>query len=343
MNESMKALIIYKGEEASIEEIPIPKVGPNDVLIEVKACGICKTDIEIYRGTVELAKYPVIPGHEFSGVVVKVGEAVENIRRGDRVVVDPNIPCGRCYYCRTARKHFCENWEAIGVTRNGAYAKYVVAPAHVVYKTPDNMPFEISCLTEPVACVLHGIRKISPHIGCTVAIFGAGPIGLMFLQLLRAVASKVIVLEINEVRCDFAYKMGADVVINPLRQNVEEEIREITNGKGVDIAIDATGNVQAIETALRIVMPTGKVLFFGVAHKDAFIKIRPFDIYRRELTLVGSFTNPYTMDEAIRVLNKGLIEASKIITHKIDLNRALAVLKEGPPKDGIKIVITNFD
>ena len=338
----MKALIIRGKQDAIIDTVAIPKVKPNEVLIEVKACGICKTDIEIFRGTVDLAKYPVIPGHEFSGIVVDVGHDVTSVSKGDRVTVDPNIPCGKCYYCRTARKHFCENWNAIGVTLNGAYAQYVKVPEHVVYNIPNNMPFDAACLTEPVACVLHGLYRISPSSGSYIAIFGAGPIGLMFLQLLKEVASRIIVFEINPYRSKVAEKLGADYVINPLKTNVEDEVSKLTNRRGVDIAIVATGNVKAIETAIKILAPTGKLLLFGVAHKDAVINVRPFEVYRKELTIMGSFTNPYTMNEAIDLLMKGVVNYKELITHRVQLEDALNILAKGLPKKGIKVIITKF-
>jgi len=164
----------------------------------------------------------------------------------------------------------------------------------------------------------------------------------MFLQLLRGIASRIIIFEINPYRSKVAEKLGADHIVNPLETNVEDEVNKLTNGRGVDIAIDATGNVKAIEAAIRILAPTGKLLLFGVAHKDATISIRPFEIYRKELTITGSFTNPYTMNEAIGLLMKGIVNYKELITHKIQLEDALRVLDKGLPKEGIKTIITKF-
>ncbi|HID90827.1 TPA: alcohol dehydrogenase, partial [Candidatus Bathyarchaeota archaeon] len=145
---TMRGAVIVRSHDLVVKETPIPEIGPGDVLVKVKACGVCKTDIHIYEGTFPAA-LPLIPGHEFSGEVAAVGPGVEGIDVGDKVIVDPNVSCGKCYYCRTARRHFCANWEGMGLTMDGAYAEYVRAPASVVYEMPDGMSFEEGAFTEP--------------------------------------------------------------------------------------------------------------------------------------------------------------------------------------------------
>ncbi len=334
----MKAFVIRAPHQGAVEDVPKPKIEDNEVLLKVGACGICATDRHIFEGKFPVS-YPLIPGHELAGEVVEVGPKVRGISVGDRVTIDPNIPCNSCYFCRIGRKHFCENWEAIGVTRDGGYAEYVRVPYHVVYRMPSDMPFEIGALTEPVACILHGIDVIEPVMGVDVAIFGMGPIGLMFIQLLRHMgASRIVAFEPVEFRREMALRIGADYAVDPLTENPEEFVKEHISRYGVDVVVEASGSLRAIKDSLRIVKPTGRILLFGVPPKDAILEIKPFDIYRNEITVAGSFTNPYTMYRAMEVLHERIVTAEWIITHKLSLDEVIRALK-GELKDVIKAVV----
>ncbi|RLE88383.1 MAG: alcohol dehydrogenase [Thermoprotei archaeon] len=338
----MKAFLIKEPLEAEVVDLDIPTLSPSEVLVRVKACGICGTDIHIYEGK-HLAKYPIIPGHEISGEVVATGEAVEDFKVGDRVVINPNIYCGRCYYCRKGYVHFCEKWIAIGIGRPGGYAEFVAVPEKSLHRMPNNLSFEEAALVEPIACCLRGQDLIDIRLGDRVLIYGLGPIGLIHLQLakLRG-ASLIIGAEIIEKRIELGENLGADVVLNPTKDDVAKVVKELTHGRGVDVVIEATGNPKVLEEAINVLDYGGRILVFGVSPPESRVPISPFVIYRKELRLVGSFTNPLTTDRAISVLASRTIRVTPLITHKIELNEVLEYFKRiiEKEKDIVKVLVT---
>ena len=318
----MKALVIEKPGHVTVKEVEDPEPGRREVLVKVKACGICGTDMHIFRGELKV-KYPVIPGHEISGEVVSLGRDVASFKTGDRVAIDPNISCGECHYCRNGMPHFCENWEAIGIHRPGGYAEYVVAPVKNVYKIPSGLSLEAAALAEPVACCIHGQDFLDIKFGDIVAIFGLGPIGLIHLQLARSRgASKIIGIDLVEDRLQMALELGADHVINGGDPHLADKVNEITGGRGVDKVVEATGNPMVLKQAIRVSGYGSKILVFGVAPEHSVTEVEPFLIYRKELTIIGSFVNPFTMQRALKTLASRIVDADKIITHKIGLNEA---------------------
>ena len=337
----MKAFIVREPLKAEVVDVEVPKILPTEVLVKVKACGICGTDIHIYKGE-HLARYPIIPGHEISGEVVAVGEKVNNFEVGDRVAINPNIYCGKCYYCRRGDVHFCEKWIAIGVGRAGGFAEYVRVPESNIHKVPEELSFEEAALTEPVACCLRGQDLIDIKLGDSVLIYGLGPIGLIHLQLakLRG-ASLVIGVEIVEKRIELGESLGADTVLNPTKDNVVEVVKELTHGRGVDVVIEATGNPRVLEEAMNILDYRGRVLVFGVSPPEARVSISPFMIYRKEIKIVGSFTNPLTTDRAISLLASGAIKVTPLITHKIELSEILEYFEKiiKKERDIVKVLV----
>jgi len=337
----LRAIVINKPFEAYIKDVDDPKPGVGEVLVSVKACGVCGTDIHIFRGEESRVSYPIVPGHEFSGVVVDVGSDVGyDVSVGDSVVVDPNVFCGECYYCRRGYSNYCERWEGIGVTRDGGMAEKVVVPAKAVYRIPKDISFDVAALAEPISCILHGIDLASPYNVHSIAIFGAGPIGLIFLILLkRFTSAKIAVFEVARHRIDMAKVIGADIVENPLNIDIAKIANEVSDGRGFDMVIDASGNIDAISRILKLdfIAPTGKILLFGVAPPNKKVEIEPHQIYRKEVKIIGSYVNPYTMYRAIDVL-KSIKEFNKIID-RIDLEEALSILKGKPRRQYIKPVI----
>ena len=221
----MKAAVFYgKGDIRVDEHYPMPAVGPESVLIQVKACGVCGTDVHIYGGAQGATECnpPVILGHEFSGVVTQVGSAVTRVKVGDHVTVNPNISCDACDQCRRGNPHFCDSMAATGVNYDGGFAEYCAVLERQVFKVPDSVPFEEAALCEPVACALHGIDLCGIKPGDTVMVIGGGTIGMMMLQLAQLCgAVRVVMLEPNEKRFDLARKLGADLVLNPLEKRRE--------------------------------------------------------------------------------------------------------------------------
>ncbi|MCD6563700.1 MAG: zinc-dependent alcohol dehydrogenase family protein [Thermoproteales archaeon] len=336
----MKAFIINKPYESEVGEYSLRDLKEDEVLVKVKACGICGTDIHIFKGEFP-AKFPVIPGHEFSGVVEEVGENVTRFKKGDRVAVNPNIPCGKCYYCKRGLTHFCVNWNAIGIHLPGAYAEYAIVPEANLYSFPEYLEFEEAAFAEPVACVLHGQDLINISLGDTVVVYGLGPIGLLHLQLsmIRG-ASKVIGVDIVEKKLKIAEELGAEYVFNALEKDVPEEIKKVL-GRGADVAIEASGSIKAFEDAIKSVDYGGKVLVFGVAPENATAAVKPFNIYRREIEIIGSFTNPFTTGRAVKILASRKINVKKIISHRISLDEVQEYYKKIMDRDKtiLKVIV----
>ncbi len=336
----MKAFVIDKPYESSVKDVELRELKSEEVLVKVKACGICGTDIHIFKGEFP-AKFPVIPGHEFSGIIEEVGENVKNFKKGDRVAVNPNIPCGKCYYCKKGLPHFCVDWNAIGIHLLGAYAEYTIVPEPNLYKIPSNLEFEEAAFAEPVACVLHGQDLADIKSGDKVIIFGLGPIGLLHLQIsaLRG-ASTIIGVDIVEKKLRIAEELGADYVFNALKDDVPKEVFDAV-GRGVDVAIEASGSIKAFETAIKTVGYGGKLIVFGVAPENAKAMVSPFEIYRKEIRIIGSFTNPFTTGRAVDILASKKIDVKKITSHIISLNQVKEFYKRIMERDQdiLKVIV----
>lgn len=225
----MKSAVFYGKHDMRVEEREVPEVGPQEVLIQVKACGICGTDVHIYEGDKGAAEVtpPTILGHEFAGVIVKRGNQVKNFREGDRVCIDPNCICGNCDFCKNGQVHFCEHMIGYGTTVNGGFAQYCVVRESQVYRLGENTSFAQGAMTEPVACCLHGIDMCDIQPGHQVVVIGGGMIGLLMLQLAKlAGATKVALLEPVEKKREMGRRLGADICIDPLKEDVEARLKE---------------------------------------------------------------------------------------------------------------------
>ena len=249
----MKALKISQPGTAEIVDIPYPTPQADEILIKVMASGICGTDIHIYRGEY-MGDYPVIPGHEFAGIVESVGDQVTRFQPGDRVAVEPNIACDNCINCLNNRQNFCTNWTAVGVTRPGGMAQYTTAPEKAVFDIGE-IPYEHGAFMEPLSCVLHGVSRLQPQVASRIIIFGAGPIGILLLQVLRLKgAAEVIVVDKNRDRAEFALQMGADEAFTDLA-DLESSV--------FDYVVDATGAIPVMNRTIDFVRPGGKPTMSG--------------------------------------------------------------------------------
>ena len=317
----MKAAVLHRVKDLRVEDVDMPKIADDEVLIKVEAAGICGTDIHIYLGEWRTS-IPIILGHEFSGVIADIGRDVEAFKVSDRVVVEPNIICGSCRFCRMSeRNYFCENLEATGVTINGAFAEYVKTKGRNVYRIPHKISFEKAALIEPLACCIRGIDQAKIKAGDTVAIIGAGPIGLILLQLVRiSGASLVIQTDMEESRLDLARKLGADYVININDEDPIEAVKRLTGGYGVDVAIEAVGNPDAIDQAMSVTRRGGRLNIFGVSPQKAVWKVKPFDLYDKELTITTSYRSPFTFQRAVQIASSGRIKLKPLISHVFKLD-----------------------
>ena len=329
MVNKMKAAIIKEKQVLAVEDVDKPTIASNEVLVQVKASGVCGTDMHVYEGEVPIATLPVIPGHEFCGIVEEVGDAIKDINVGDRIAVEPNLFCGYCHFCRNAKKHFCENWQAVGLTRSGGFAEYCAVPRQAVYKMEDSLSFNDGAFFEPTACVLHGIERSQAKAGNTVVVMGAGSIGLIYVQALRMLGIKTIIIcDIDDNKLAIAKELGSDAALNPQNDDIIQVVKDMTLGLGAEVVIDAAGAQQTLAMAFSLVQNCGTIVVFGVPPEHLELPVKMYDIYRREISVVGSFTNPYTNEQALRLMATGKIKYDKILTHPITLDQVEdAILK----------------
>lgn len=325
----MKAANIVQPRQMQIVDIACPEPAPDEVLIRVMASGICGTDVHIFRGEY-LGGYPIIPGHEFSGVVEAVGSAVKRFKPGDRVAVEPNIACDNCEACLNNRQNFCLNWSAVGVTRPGGMAQYTTAPEKAVFAIGD-LSFEQGAFIEPLSCVLHGLERLGPDLADKAAILGAGPIGALLLQGIRAQgASHVTVVDKNAARLELAGQLGAD----DLRSDLGE--LELDH---YDVVIDATGVIPVMQRSIDFARPGGKVLLFGVPPSGKSMSLDAFKIFQKGLTLLSSYTSVRNSYQAIDLLRSGRIQVGALVSHRLALEafeHGIQVIEQGA--EGVKKV-----
>jgi 2-desacetyl-2-hydroxyethyl bacteriochlorophyllide A dehydrogenase len=336
----MKAAVFHKKHEISVEEIPAKAPGPTDVLIRVAYCGVCGTDLHIFHGDKGAAEVtpPVILGHEFSGVVAEVGSRVSSLKVGDRVCVDPNNTCGKCYACQNGIAHFCSNMIGYGTTTDGGFAEKTVVAEKQVYKIPDRLSLQEAAMAEPVSCCIHGIDLCHIRPGNTVLVIGGGPIGQMMVQLAKfSGAAKVILSEPVKEKREQAQKLGADLAVNPLEKDLAEELA----GRGIiaDAVIECVGNTKTIEQGIRCAGNGATVLMFGLTAPDAKIELRPFEVFQKELHITASYINPYTFPRALRCLASGRLDFQSIVTDIVDLDHITEVFYNDEYRKHGKILI----
>jgi 2-desacetyl-2-hydroxyethyl bacteriochlorophyllide A dehydrogenase len=320
------------------DDVPDPVPGPRDVIVRSRACGICGTDVHIFDGEF-FPTFPLVQGHELAGEVVAVGSAVKDLAPGDKVMVDPTVTCEECHFCMIQRQNHCLSWNAVGVTRDGGFAELVRVPAKNCYKF-ERVSFAEAAFTEPLACVVFGQDRARIEIGSEVLIFGAGPIGQLQLQASRHNgAAQVTVVDTVESKLAMAKRFGAAHTV--VADNaMDEKLRKIARW-GFDVVIDATGNPRAIQAALNHITPGGRLLVFGVCAPDATIEVRPFDIYRRDIEIIGSFAIRRTYDRAFKLMENGVVDVKALISEALpveELPRGLELMKTG--KAGMKLQVT---
>lgn len=332
----MKVARFIGPKQIEIKEEKIPVPNSDEILIQVKSAGLCGTDLHIYHGTnTGLITPGTVLGHEFAGVVFDVGKDVKGFEKGNRVAIEPNLFCGHCHYCRTAKKHFCENWSAIGLSRDGGFQEYCVIPASAAYKFSEKIDFPTAAFFEPLSCVLHGLERSRLRTGESVLLQGAGSIGQLFMKVLAQMGlSRIIVCDIDPDKLAIAKKNGATHVINVKQENLIQKVREITDGYGVNVMIDAAGLPSTINDSLSLLENTGRVLIFGVPNEKQKAEIVPYQIYKKEVEVIGSYTNPYSNEASIRMLEK--LDLSDLITHSITLD---SIIEQGFQKVGSKGVL----
>ncbi|MCL5069344.1 MAG: zinc-dependent alcohol dehydrogenase family protein [Actinobacteria bacterium] len=332
----MKYALIYGIKDIRIEEKPIPQKSPDRVLVKIIACGICGTDVHIYNGKMPI-KFPYSPGHEFSGVIHSVGESIKNLEVGDRVVVDPNYNCESCYYCRIGYPNLCENLKTTKVKSNGGFAEYVAVPEKIVYKIPSDVSFEEATLIEPLSCSIHVIEESNIKFGDIVLIIGGGTMGLILLQLVKQKGAKLIILsEPLEFKRELALKLGADIVIDPINENLVSSVKRVSR-HGANVIIEGIGLPETIEESFKILPRKGTLILPGLCPENKKINISPYQITKDEITIKGTFLNPFSFSRAIDKIST--ITATPLITNIYTLNNIKEAIEEAAKGDQIKIII----
>lgn len=329
----MKSAVFYGKHDMRIEDRPKPAAGAHDVLIEVKACGICGTDVHIYEGDKGAAEThpPTILGHEFAGVIAETGSAVTRYQKGDRVCIDPNYYCGACEFCRDGLAHYCTHMTGYGTTVDGGFAEYCAVNEKQVYPLGANTSFQQGAMTEPVACCLHGMDMCNIHPGSHVAVIGGGMIGLIMVQLSKlAGASRIALLEPVESKRAVGRSLGADVCIDPLHEDVQAVLA--ANGMArLTTVIECVGRPSTIEQAIDLAGPKAVVMMFGLTKPDETISVKPFQIFQKELEIKASYINPYTQRRALDLIDSGRLDVSSMVHEVCGLDRLAAIL--GDPKE----------
>ena len=327
----MRAAVISSVGKVSVETVDDPVPGPREVLVEVAACGICGTDLHILDG--EFApSLPIIPGHEFAGVVVATGADVFELTAGQRVAVDPSLYCNECHYCRLGHNNLCERWNAIGVSRPGGAAQFAKAPVGNCVPVPESIGLRDAALIEPLSCAVRGYDVLRSQLGSHVLIYGSGTMGLMMLQLAkRTGAASVDVVDINPQRLATAVMLGCSATAT----NADE----LDRPRGWELVIDATGAPAAIQDGLSRVAPAGTFLQFGVSSPDSKVTIDPYRIYNKEITITGSMAVLHSFERSAELLATGVLDPEIFISDRLPLAEypeALARFKRG---EGRKIQV----
>jgi D-arabinitol dehydrogenase (NADP+) len=336
----MKAIVYDSPRNFSYRDIADPRVSADEVLVRVHACGLCGTDLHVHEGEFG-PRFPLIPGHEFTGEIVEIGSEVSGFQAGLRVVGNSNLACGTCFYCMRGDFLLCENLRCYGINFNGGFAEYLRIRADRLYIINRLSPRE-AVMVEPTACAVHGIEVLNAKPGSEVLLFGAGPTGQVLAQLVKLNgAARLVVAAPPGPKLDLAAKLAADDVVPIDRQNPEvhrKRLQELSPN-GFDYVIEATGAAPMCEQALRFVRRRGTLLVYGVYPEKAFARFNPFDLFRGEISIKGSFAQIDSFPRAIAYLEGGRVKVNEIVTEELPLAQFPQALELAWARKGIKTAL----
>jgi L-iditol 2-dehydrogenase len=345
----MTAAVLYGKEDVRIEQVPVPRVGEGEVLIKVQVALTCGTDVKVYsRGYhARMIVPPALFGHELAGIIEETGPGVSHFQRGQRVVALNSAPCQTCFYCRKHQENLCEDL----LFNNGAYAEYIRIPRRIVdanmLTIPGQVTFTEAAMVEPLACVLRGLHETKAEMGDTVAVIGAGPIGLMFLQVARLRGCHVIVVEKREAQAELAKRLGAhEVVVTGPGGNAAEGVRALTGEqRGADVVIEAVGRPETWELAIAMVRRGGTVNFFGGCPGGVMVQLDPNRLHYSEITLKATFHHtPESVRQAFALISEKKFRCADFITGEAPLSHLPQVLRSMMNRNGeIKTAIIPGD
>ena len=322
----MKALLLSKNKHLEMTDLPVPRAEPGEVLVRVAACGICGSDVHGYDGSSGRRIPPIVMGHEAAGRIAAIGSGVTGFTEGDRVTFDSTVYCGTCGYCRRGEVNLCDNRQVLGVScadyrRAGAFAEFVAVPSRIVYRLPNNLSFEEAAMLEAVSVAIHAVSLAPLSAGSTALVVGAGMIGLLIVQVLRAAGcSRILVTDIDRSRLKLARDVGAHTVLSATL-DVARQVGELTRGAGVDAAIEAVGQGDSVKASIESVRKGGTVVLVGNIAPEVMVPLQK--IVTRQIRLQGSCASAGEYPRAMELLESGAIQVKNLIT-------AIAPLEEGP-------------
>ncbi|RMD92253.1 MAG: zinc-binding dehydrogenase [Alphaproteobacteria bacterium] len=326
----MKAIRFPEKDRVEVADLPDPVAGPGDVVVRVRASGLCHTDLDVMHSNYGPSAFPVVPGHEYAGEVISIGAGVTNVAVGDRVVIDPNLECGECAACKRGWAHLCEHLGAYGVSTDGGFAELSGVRADRVHTIGD-MPFDIAALAEPMGCVLNGLSPLEGRVIERAVIFGTGPMGLLMGLALKARGvADVAMVDLDPKRLELARGLGLSGVLSG-----SDELAALTHA--CDLAVDATGVPAVAAGLVNYVANGGAVSFFGVCPQDARIEVSPFEVFRRQLTLFGTHSLNHNIPEALETLAAIGPKVAGIVTHRLTLEEVAEVMAGHKPAGSLKI------
>jgi L-iditol 2-dehydrogenase len=314
----MKALVLTEYLKLAVEEVPMPEVGPDEVLVRVRACGICGSDVHGFDGSTGRRIPPIIMGHEAAGEIARVGTEVSGWAQGDRVTFDSTIYCGRCWHCQRNEVNLCDNRRVVGVScaeyrREGAFAEYIAVPARILYRLPQNLSFEQAALVEAVSVALHAVKRTPVAAASSAVVVGSGMIGLLIVQVLKARGCRLIVaIDVDESRLATARRHGATHALSSGTANLGSAVRELTGGRGADVAFEAVGLAPTVGLAVDCTRKGGTITLVGNVSPTVDLPLQA--VVTRELTLVGTCASAGEYPECLELISKGLVDVASLVS-----------------------------
>lgn len=351
--EKMQAVVNYGPKNYKLEEVDCPKPNSKELIVKVEATGICGSDVHCYHGSPMYwggdnpwVKAPVIPGHEFVCRVVAMGEGAKEhfgVEVGDRVIAEQIIPCNKCRFCKSGKYWMCQKHDIFGFQKydsEGSWAEYMKYNENaVVHKVPETLSLEDAAFVEPLACALHVVQRAHIDFADIVVVAGAGPLGLAILQGIKLTTPKeLIVIDMDDKRLEVAKKLGATITINAKTQDAQKIVKDLTEGYGCDVYIEATGHPTGVTQGLAMIRRLGRFIQFSVLGQDVTTDFSEIGD-RKELDLLGSHLGPYCYPTAINLMERGLISAKDIVTHQFKLSEFEKALEVAQGNDSIKVLL----
>jgi L-iditol 2-dehydrogenase len=324
---SMKALLLSEYRKLSVVDMPVPAIAEDEVLVRVQACGICGSDIHGYDGSTGRRIPPLVMGHEASGVIERSGAAVTGFAPGDRVTFDSTVSCGRCGFCLAGQVNLCDNRMVLGVScgdyrRHGAFAEYVSVPARILYRLPDSLPFERAALIEAISIAVHAVGRHVPKPDDTVIVVGAGMIGVLVIQVLRAKGCRnIVAVDLDDAKLALARRIGAGRTLHAKDVNVMESVRDLTGGKGADASFEVVGHGETVSAAIGSLRKGGTAVLIGNLSPKVELPLQ--EVVTKEISVLGSCGSSGEYPECIDLLASGAIDVEPLISLR-------APLEEGP-------------